>query len=219
MSAFRVVAITDRRLVTGEALLARIGAILAAAPRGSVAIQIREKDLDGGPLLRLVRDVLAVARPHGAPVWVNDRADVALVAGADGVHLPERGLSIADARAAADATGRALSIGCSRHTHAAVVAAGREGASLVQYGPIWATPGKGEPLGTDALAVRRELPAGTRLVAVGGIDGPARARLAALAGADAVAVIRAAWQGDADVIRKLVEAVDAGIAARPSSHA
>jgi thiamine-phosphate pyrophosphorylase len=182
-----------------------------------VLIQIREKDLDGGPLLRLVRDVVSVARPAGAPVWVNDRVDVALVAGADGVHLPERGLSIADARAAVNAVGHTLAIGGSRHTPASVIAAGHEGAALVQFGPIWATPGKGEPLGADALAVRRELPFGTRLVAVGGIDGPARARHAALAGADAVALIRAAWQGDPEMIARLVEAVDAGAAARRPS--
>src|SRR5690606_23493284 len=78
--SFRVVVITNRRLLGGDALLARLAAILAAAPRGSVLVQVREKDLDGGPLLRLTRDVLAVARPAGAPVWVNDRVDVALAA-------------------------------------------------------------------------------------------------------------------------------------------
>jgi thiamine-phosphate pyrophosphorylase len=195
-------------------LPARIAAMLASAPRGSVLIQIREKDLDGGPLLHLVRSVLEVARPAGAPVWVNDRLDVALVAGADGVHLPEHGLSIADARAAADRAGRTLAIGCSRHTPDAVAAAAAQGASLVQLGPVFSTPGKGPPLGLPALAIRRDLPASTRLVAVGGIDGPARARHAALAGADAVAVIRAAWQGAPAVIGKLVEAVEAGVTAR-----
>lgn len=211
--AVRVVVITDRTLAGGaDAIARRVGAMLRAAPRGSVMIQIREKDLDGGPLVALTRAVLEVARPLQAPVWINDRVDVALAAGTDGVHLPEHGLSIADARAAAAAVGRTLAIGCSRHTREGVVAAA--GADLVQYGPVWSTPSKGPAIGVEALAVRRELPPGTRLVAVGSIDGPARARHAALAGADAVAVIRAAWQGAPDLIGRLVAAVEAGAAAR-----
>lgn len=207
----RVVVVTDRKLLAAEKLAARVEAMLAAAPRGSVLIQIREKDLDGGPLLRIVQDVLEVARPAGAPVWVNDRVDVALVADADGVHLPEHGMSIADARAAASAIGRSLAIGCSRHAAKDVVAAAKQGAALVQYGPVWAVPGKGAAIGVDALSVK---PAGAQLVAVGGIDGPARARHAAIAGADAVAVIRAAWHGEPEVIGKLVEAVEAGVRSR-----
>jgi thiamine-phosphate pyrophosphorylase len=209
----RVVVVTDRRLFGSEEIAGRIAALLEHAPRGSVLIQIREKDLDGGPLLRLAHEVLEVARPAGAPVWINDRVDVALAAGADGAHLPEHGLSIEEARKAAAAVGRSLAIGCSRHTPDAVRAAAAHGASLVQFGPIWATPNKGEPLGVEAL--RLKIPA--TLVAVGGIDGPARARHAALSGADAVAVIRAAWHGPPDVVGKLVEAVEAGVRARTAS--
>ncbi|MDB4957010.1 MAG: hypothetical protein JWO36_4579, partial [Myxococcales bacterium] len=61
LSAVRVVAITDRRLCAD--LIARIAAILGAVPRGSVLVQVREKDLDGAPLLSLVEQVIAVARP------------------------------------------------------------------------------------------------------------------------------------------------------------
>jgi thiamine-phosphate pyrophosphorylase len=148
--------------------------------------------------------VIAIARPFGAPVWVNDRVDIALAAGADGVHLPERGLSIADARALAPR----LAIGCSRHD--ADGARHADGADLVVLGPIWETPGKPSPIGAGALAVRRELPARVRLVAIGGVDSPARARDAARAGADAVAVVRAAWQSrdPGAPIAALVAAVD-----------
>src|SRR5688572_28667241 len=96
----RVVAITDRRLMVAPELLAIAGAFgraiecaVAGCPRGSILVQVREKDLDGGALLHLVR----AAQPF-APVVVNDRLDVALAAGAHGVHLPERGLPVADAR-------------------------------------------------------------------------------------------------------------------------
>jgi thiamine-phosphate pyrophosphorylase len=182
----RVVLVTDRASCPIPAMLDRLAAILAAVPRGSVRVQVRDKALDGGPLLTFTRQVLAIARPRGAEVWVNDRADVAVAAGADGVHLPERGLAIADARLLG------LPIGCSRHSVSGALAAARDGADLVQLGPIWATPSKagmGEPLGLAALAVRLPVP----LVAVGGIDSPERVRAARTAGADAVAVVRAAW--------------------------
>jgi len=120
---FKVLVLTDRSLAPVDELPARIAAIIAAVPRGAVAIQVREKDLDGGPLLTLTRAILAVARPAGAEVWVNDRLDVALAAGADGAHLPERGLSIEAARAVATTAGRAIRIGCSRHSAAAAAAA------------------------------------------------------------------------------------------------
>ncbi|MGE5184747.1 MAG: thiamine phosphate synthase [Acidobacteriota bacterium] len=208
----RVVVITDRRRFASEEIAGRVAAILAAVPRGAVAIQLREKDLDGGPLLRLARELIEVASPAGAPVWINDRLDVALAAGADGVHLPERGLSLADARALA---GDALAIGCSRHTADDALAAAKAGAAWVQLGPVWDTPGKGPALGERALAVAL---GGARLVAVGGIDRPERAEAATRAGADAVAVIRAAWSSPdpGAAIAALVEAADRGCRDRVS---
>lgn len=204
----RVVVITDRKQFASEEIAGRVAAILAAVPRGAVMIQVREKDLDGGPLLRLVREVVEVARPMDAPVWVNDRADVAWLARAQGVHLPELGLAIADARPAAPG----IAVGCSRHTPTAAAQAARDGADLVQLGPIFQTPHKANPLGLDALGV--ELRA--QLVAVGGIDNAARARAAAIAGADAVAVIRAAWLSPdpGAAIAELVAAVDEGRSVR-----
>lgn len=183
----RVVVVTDRSICPIVEILDRLAAILDAAPRGAVRVQVREPQLDGGPLFALVRDILAIARPRGAEVWVNDRADVALAVDADGVHLPERGLAIDDVRALRSG----LAVGCSRHSGDGVLAASRAGADVIHLGPIWPTPSKpNAPLGVAALS----LP-GIRgsLVAVGGIDSPERARDAARAGADAVAVIRAAW--------------------------
>ena len=74
--AFKVIVLTDRRLVPLADIPARVAAILASVPPSSVAIQIREKDLDGGALLALTRAVIEVARPRRAEVWVNDRIDV-----------------------------------------------------------------------------------------------------------------------------------------------
>ena len=185
-----IVAITDRALMVPRDVLAggdwdaiaqRFGAAIAKARADLV--QVREKDLDGGPLLRLVRAAMAT----GARVMVNDRVDVALAAGAYGVHLPERGMSIDDVRAIAPD----LAIGVSRHTIEGVRAAR---ADIVQFGPIWRTPGKGEPLGPLALEGARAVTS-AKLVAVGGIETPERVRAALRAGADGVAAIRAVWSG------------------------
>ena len=191
-----LVAITDRGqmvprdiLATGawSAIARAFGAAIAKA--NADLVQVREKDLDGGPLLLLVRAAVAT----GARVVVNDRIDVALAAGAYGVHLPERGMAIADARALAPG----LFIGCSRHTVDGVRIAADAGADLVQLGPIWRTPGKGEPLGPLALEGARAVLGDrrTKLVAVGGIETTERIRAARRAGADGVAAIRAVWSG------------------------
>jgi thiamine-phosphate pyrophosphorylase len=210
----RVVAITDRRRMVAPELLAAgawpaiatafaaaIARAVAGCAPGSVVLQLREHDLDGGPLLALARAAL----PH-ARLMINDRLDVALAAGAHGVHLPERGLAVGDARALAPE----LAVGISRHA-APLDAPADLGADLLQLGPIWPTPSKptAVALGEPALA----WPHGTAtLVAVGGIDSPERAHRAAAAGADAIAVIRAAWTGAS--LAGFVAAVEAGLSVR-----
>lgn len=195
----RVYLITDRSLVAD--IPARVDEILCVVPRGTVAVQLREKDLDGKPLLELARAIADT----GVELWINDRVDVALAVNA-GVHLPERGLSIEEARSLG-----ATRIGVSRHTHESVLAADCE---LVQYGPIFDTPNKGPALGLDALAVKREMREGVSLVAVGGFDAPEKARHAAAGGADAIALIRAAWTRSPTFLADLVDAVEAGVAMR-----
>ena len=197
LEAVRVVAITDRRLMgdTPAAFGDAIERALRGCPPGSVLVQVREKDLDGAALLELV----TIARRY-ARVLVNDRVDVALAANAVGVHLPEHGLAVAEARALFEGI-----IGVSRHAPDL-----DSGADLVQLGPIWPTPSKPgvHALGLDALRIRPV----AKLVAVGGIDTPERARQAAQAGADAVAVIRGAWRSESLVA--YVTAVEAGRALR-----
>lgn len=194
----KIVLVTEHTLAWDD-LPARVAAIAAAVP--DIAVQVRAKDLDGGAVLAMTRALIAT----GVEVWVNDRLDVALAAGAFGVHLPEHGLAVDDARALAT-----LQVGCSRHSASAAIACG---ADLVQLGPIFDTPRK-RPIGLEPLTAARAGFAGT-LVAVGGIDSEDRASLAAAAGADAVAVIRAAWTGDAvATIRAIAVGVEAGRALR-----
>lgn len=179
--------VSDRRLA-GD-LIAVITAIVHAVPPGAAAVQLREKDLDARTLCALARRLLDVCRPRRCPLLVNDRLDVALAVGADGVHLPEYGLDVATVRQLA---GPDLLIGASTHSAERASSRLREGADLVVLGPIWTTPSKaryGDPLGPDAL--RQSARPAPALFAIGGIEGPDRAREAIQAGADGVAAIRA----------------------------
>jgi thiamine-phosphate pyrophosphorylase len=209
----RVVAILDHRVYPVDEIAPRLAAMLAAVPAGALHVQVRARELDGGPLLALARAVVA----SGAPTWVNDRLDVALAAGAIGVHLPERGLAFDHVLGVLMTTGRTLAIGRSVHAVTDV----RARADVVHLGPIWATPSKHgvlTPLGPDVLRAARRVARG-RLVAVGGVDSPERAREAASAGADAIAVIRAVWTASepARAVAALCEAVDEGIARRAAA--
>jgi thiamine-phosphate pyrophosphorylase len=195
----KVVLITEPALAWDD-LVARVTAIAAGVPREAIAIQLRAKQLDGGAVLAMARALIAT----GVEVWINDRVDIALAAGAAGIHLPEHGLDVADVRALTT-----LPIACSRHSVAAALTCD---ADVIQLGPIFDTPGK-RPIGLDPLG---EVGRRARVVAVGGIDSEERASLAAASGADAVAVIRAAWTSPDPVaaIRALVFGVEAGLASR-----
>jgi len=195
--------ITDRRLAPD--LAGRADAALAGLAPGCVAIQLREKDLGGGDLLALARRLAAVCRARGQLLLVNDRVDVALAAGADGVHLPSAGIPPAGARAL---LGPAALVGVSCHSAADVRRAREGGASYASFGPVHETPSKlpfGPPVGVEAL--RAAAPLGLPLVALGGMDA-ARAPEVFAAGAHGVAVVRAWLEGPdpAGAVRALLAA-------------
>ncbi len=193
----RLYLITDRRACGSRSLLEVIGEALAAIPPGAAWVQLREKDLDGAALLSLARKLVKIVHARNGKLFVNDRIDVALAAGADGVHLPERGFDLDTARALAPD----LVMGASTHDADRARAMLHAGASPVLYGPVWATPSKPRPLGLD------DMPAGA--FAVGGITDPDRARAARAAGARGVALIRAvmAAQDPGAAARAMIEAV------------
>lgn len=206
----RVIAVTDRTLLSAP--LADTIAAIAGANSGRLAFQVREKDLTDGDNLALCRDVVAAAHRGHCPVLVNGRIDIAVAAGADGVHLPEAGLAIAEARKLASSLGRGdLLIGKSTHSPAAALAAASAGADLIFLGPIWPTPKKialGRPLGLAAITEATQA-AEAQVYAIGGIDDPARARAARAAGAAGIGVIRAifAAENPATAARALCAAV------------
>jgi thiamine-phosphate pyrophosphorylase len=184
----RLLAISDRRALPDGTSIEDWLRRLAAAPP-LVAVQIREKDLDDRALFALVRTARALLPPPRL-LLVNGRADVALAAGADGVHLPAAGLPLAPLRRLAAARGEALLLGRSTHSPAEVAAAREEGADYATFGPVWATPSKaahGPPPGLEGL--REAAAAGLPLLALGGVTAE-RLAAATAAGAYGAAGIR-----------------------------
>lgn len=154
--AFKLYLITDRKLAGERGLAATIEIALQAAaefaPHPPIAVQLREKDLDARRLLELAREVSKVCRPFGVPILINGRVDVALAAGADGVHLPADGITAADAR---KLLGPSKLIGVSTHDVNEIARAAEQGADFAVFGPVFAPISKGTytaPCGPDGLA-------------------------------------------------------------------
>jgi thiamine-phosphate pyrophosphorylase len=172
-----------------EALLARLASIasLPQAARRAYAVQLRDPELSGRELYALGTRLREATRAVGAALVVNDRLDLALALRAEGVHLGRRSISVADARVLLPAD-TWISVSC--HDVADVARAVSEGADAALLSPIFQSPGKGTPLGLDALREAREAAPDLQLVALGGVDA-SNAGSCFAAGADAVAAIRA----------------------------
>lgn len=161
----------------------------AAAAASATLIQLRWKDASGRELAALARALVHALAPLGVPLVVNDRPDVARVAGAAGVHVGDDDLFPADARAI---VGPEAIVGVSLTAAGDATRVDRDVVDYAGVGPVWATRSKGDaasPLGVDGLAAacaRLPVPA----MAIGGIDAE-RAGHAIRAGAAGVAVVSA----------------------------
>jgi thiamine-phosphate pyrophosphorylase len=185
-------------------------AVAAAWLQAGVRLmQLRAKPLSFGPMLELATDLVRQGRAAGAAVVVNDRADVAKLAGAAGVHVGQDDLSAADVRAM---LGPAAIVGVSAHSPDEVAAACRPEVSYVAIGPVFATGSKRSPEPAVGLSGVREAAriarrAGHPLVAIGGITID-RAPEVLAAGAASVAVIAGLLAGEtAATARAWLEAV------------
>jgi len=160
---------------------------------GADAIQLREKTLEGGPLLERARALRELTRKFSALLIINDRPDVAVLAGADGVHLGQDDLPPEEVRGL---IGPGLIVGLSTHTVEQAAAAERRGADYVGVGPAYATATKGYQEGGGPELVGR-LCGATRLptVAIGGLK-PENARAVLDAGAQALAACAALCGAD-----------------------
>lgn len=176
----------------------------ALVSAGVEGFQVRAKGLADAALLAFAEAVVAAVRPLGALVVVNDRVDVALASGADGVHLGRDDLPVAVARRLAPD----LLVGATCRDRDQVRQAASEGANYAGFGPVFATASKaGLPAALGPDAVRASvgfLP----LVGIGGVDAATAPALRA-AGAHGVAVIGAIWRQRDPVAaaKELAEAV------------
>ena len=196
--------ITDTTQVPQEEVLARVARLETLPPelRKRFAVQLRDPQLDGASLLRFGALLRTATEALGARFFVNDRLDLALALEADGVHLGQRSVAIADARSL---LGDRVVVSIACHSEDEVIAAAASGADMCTLSPIFETPGKGPPLGTAALeSARMRLDAKglrTAIVALGGIGEETFARCLR-SGAAGVAMIRNEIP-PGDVVREL----------------
>ena len=183
--------VTDRALACGRPLA---DVVRAAVAGGVTCVQLREKEASAREFAVAARELLALLRPLGVPLIVNDRIDVALAAGADGVHVGQQDLSVADARRLGPP---GWIVGVSAESVADAARAERDGADYVGASPVFATPTKADHAPPLGLAGLRALRAATKLplVAIGGLHA-GNARETIRAGADGLAVVSAIVAAD-----------------------
>ncbi|HZP89999.1 MAG TPA: thiamine phosphate synthase [Actinomycetota bacterium] len=204
----RVYVVTSSGLAPGRG---HAEVALAAIEGGASAVQLRAPELDDDDLLRLAARLVGPCREAGVLLVVNDRVEVAVRSGADGVHLGQRD----ELEGARERLGPDRVLGISVRTPAQARAAERAGADYLGV-TVWATPTKPEamPVGIEGL---RDVVAATRLpvVGIGGITA-ANARRVLDAGAEGVAVVSAVGAAPDPVAatRELVAAVTTSVSER-----
>lgn len=176
---------------------------------GARLFQYRSKTSSSRELLHTSQALCLTVRQHGGTFLVNDRADIAHLAGASGVHLGQNDLSVSAAR---KIVGNDCLIGLSTHDLLQFEAAVESSADYIAVGPIFSTSGKQNPdpvLGVDFIRTVRKLTA-KPIVAIGGIT-LERTREVIEAGADSVAVISDILKGKnpADRVHQYLQTIPA----------
>jgi thiamine-phosphate pyrophosphorylase len=196
---FRLYLITDRKVATKPLS----EAVRLALEGGVKAVQLREKDLPVRELLGLARELRSITREYGAKLIINDRVDVAMIVGADGVHLGHTSMPVEAVR---KIVGRDMLIGVSTHNMDEAKAAQAGGADFITFGPIFETPSKvnyGKPVGVDAIK-RLKSGVNIQIFALGGINSGVIGNILD-AGAHGISVISAVL--GANDIRKAAESM------------
>ena len=193
MHPFALYVVTDEVVSGGRT---HLECARASVSGGADVVQLRDKVRSGREILEISEEIRAVTARSGTLFIINDRLDIALAAGADGVHLGQEDLPVADARRLAP---RPFLIGASVGSAEEALQAERDGADYVAVSPVFSTGSKadaGPGLGLSTVAaVRRAVR--IPVVAIGGI-GTANAADVVGAGADGCAVISAVL-GKADI--------------------
>lgn len=178
--------VTDPRLTAARGLAATVEAAVAG---GVTLVQLRDPDAHGRALVEQARALKALLSPLGVPLIINDRVDVAVAAGADGVHLGQDDLTVADARAL---LGPGAIVGLSVGNPGEYAASDLHGVDYLGVGPVRATGTKGDAglaIGAAGVAVVRAL-TGLPIVGIGGVAADVAGEVIR-AGADGVAVVSA----------------------------
>lgn len=176
--------------------------IIALAIEENVSlIQIREKRLSARLLCELTEAALALTQRSSTKLLVNDRADIAMACGADGVHLTSNSIPVTVIRSMVPAE---FIVGVSTHSLGDVVTAIEHGGNFAVLAPVFSTPRKGEPLGIDRLAKVCEATRPFPVLALGGIDEKNVAEVLR-AGARGLAAIRA--MNEPEKLRDLMRTV------------
>ena len=193
--------LSGRRLYLCTPDRADLAAFLTACIAGGVdVVQLRDKELDARPLIARARVACAVCHEHGVPFVVNDRPDLALEVGADGVHVGQDDAPVSLARRI---LGPEAIVGLSTHGEADLAAAAGEDVSYISAGPVEATPTKPGREGTGTAYV--SLASARSSVPVFVTGGVTPERIPALAAAGVRHFV---------VVRYLTQAPDARRAAR-----
>lgn len=158
-------AATDRHFSRNSAKILNLVKIAVQAKISLV--QIREKNLSARNVFRLASEAAKLAKNSETKILVNDRADIAVAAEADGVHLTAESLSAETIRRNFR---RNFIVGVSTHALEEAVNAEKQGADFATFSPIFATPNKREPKGLDELRKVCENLKPFPIIALGGID-------------------------------------------------
>lgn len=201
--------VTDRRMLRGRSL----GDLVVEAVRGGVTmVQLREKDAPGREFVQLARELAGRLRPLGIPLVVNDRVDVALAAGADGVHVGQVDMDAADVRRL---LGEQAIVGLSVESMAQVEQADGLPVDYLGVSPVFGTPTKTDTVTEWGLEGMARIARISRhpLVGIGGIHAGNAGEVIA-AGAHGVAVVSAicAASQPAEAAAELRHAVDRALA-------
>ena len=146
---FRLYLVTDSKQLTDNRSL--ITAVRQALKGGVKAVQLREKNLETLELLKMADKIRDLTKQFNASFFINDRFDIAVAVGADGVHLTQNSIPAAAVRKAVK---KKLLIGVSTHSLKEAREAEKGGADFITVGPVYRTPSKlkyGKPIGLDIL--------------------------------------------------------------------
>jgi len=196
--------VTDRGLCRNRPLQ---DVVLQAVQGGAAYVQLREKDLSTRGFVEEAISIKKLLAPYHVPLIINDRIDVALASGADGIHIGQEDMPYATAR---KLMGEKAIIGLSVETWEDVEAAEKLAVDYIGVSPVFATPTKTdtkEPWGLEGL---KKIKSVSRhpLVAIGGIN-QMNARAVVSAGADCLAVVSAICAADDPeaATRKILELI------------